>query len=87
MRVVCVWRRESDYGRAVEEWIREYERRTGREIESYDPDTLDGETLCRAYDVVEYPTIMVLDDRGAALGVWRGKQLPLFDEVSYWVSR
>lgn len=87
MRVVCVWRRESEYGRSVEEWITDYERRTGREVESFDPDTLEGETLCRAYDIMEYPTIMVLDNGGAALGVWRGQQLPLFDEVSYWVTR
>ena len=38
MRVVCVWRRESEYGRALEEWIMEFERRTGREVESLEPD-------------------------------------------------
>ena len=52
MRVVCVWRRESDYGRAVEEWLSEFERRTGREVEDLNPDTKDGESFCRAYDVV-----------------------------------
>ncbi len=39
MRVVCVWRRESDYGRMVEEWIEGFERLTGREIETINPDT------------------------------------------------
>ena len=29
MRVVCVWRRESDYGRMVEEWIEGFERADG----------------------------------------------------------
>lgn len=86
MRVVCIWRRESDYGRMVEEWIREFERRTGREMESLDPDTHEGESLCRAYDVVEYPTILALGDDGRVLGAWRGEDLPMFNEVSYWLQ-
>lgn len=87
MRVVCVWRRESDYGRSVEEWLRDFERRKGEEgvIEEMDPDTREGVEFCRVYDVVEYPTILALDDKGAVLGSWRGKMLPTFDEVSYWL--
>ncbi len=87
MRVVCVWRRESEYGRALEEWIMEFERRTGREVESLEPDEAEGEQFCRTYDVVEYPTIMVLSNGGEVLANWRGQQLPLFDEVSYWATR
>lgn len=83
--MVCVWREKSDYGRTVEEWLTEFERRTGKEIESIDPDTKDGEGFCRAYDVVEYPTILALNDDGSVLSTWRGTMLPLFDEVSYWL--
>lgn len=85
MRVVCVWRSQSDYGRTVEEWMTEFERRLGKEIESLDPDTKEGESFCRAYDVVEYPTILALGDDGAVLASWRGTMMPMFDEVSYWV--
>lgn len=84
MRVVCVWRDRSDYGRTVEEWLREFERRTGREVENVDPDTREGVSFCRAYDVVEYPTLLALGDDGAVLASWRGKMLPTFDEVAYW---
>ena len=48
MRVVCIWRRESDYGRIVEEWIHEFERRTGAEVEDINSDSREGEGLCRA---------------------------------------
>lgn len=85
MRVVCVWRENEDYSRTVEEWLVEFERRTGREIENVDPDSRDGEGLCRAYDVVEYPTIMALGENGEVLAMWRGKQMPMFDEVAYWL--
>lgn len=87
MRVVCVWRRASDYGRMVEEWLTEFARRTGVEIESLDPDTPEGERVARAYDVVEYPTILAMDNDGSVLEMWRGQNLPTFDEVHYWVMR
>lgn len=85
MRVVCVYREEEDYSRMVEEWLRDFERRTGKEIEQMSPDGRDGVQFCRAYDIVEYPTILALDNDGAVLAVWRGRELPLFDEVAYWL--
>lgn len=87
MRLVCVWRRESDYGRMVEEWLTEFERRTGRAIEDVSPDGRDGDAFCQAYDIVEYPTILALTDEGAVLAMWRGQSLPTFDEVAYWLTR
>lgn len=87
MRVVCVWREGYDYSRTVEEWLREFEHRNNVEVESIDPETREGESFCRAYDVVEYPTILALGDDGAVLAMWRGEMLPTFDEVAYWANR
>lgn len=84
MRTVCIWRDDEDYSRAMTEWIWGFEHRTGREIESISPDTREGESLCNAYDIVEYPTILVLRDDGSVVASWRGRNLPLFDEVAYW---
>ena len=84
MRTVCVWRDQSDYSRAVEDWITGFERMTGKEIESLDPDTPEGEDFCRTYDIVQYPTILALGNDGAVLASWQGEMLPLFDEVSFW---
>ncbi len=79
-----MWRDEEDYSRMVDEWITEFERRTGKEIESISPDGRAGEEFCRSYDIVEYPTIMALGDDGAVLAFWKGRMFPTFDEVSYW---
>lgn len=84
MRIVCVWRDQSDYGRMVEEWLTEFERRNDFEIESLDPDTGEGESFCRAYDVVQYPTMVAVSEDGTARAMWQGKDLPTFDEVGYW---
>lgn len=84
MRVVCVMRDNEDYTRMVEDWIWGFERQTGKEIEVISPDGRDGDSFCRTYDIVEYPTIMALDESGAVLEMWRGKELPTFDTVSFW---
>ena len=84
MRVVCVWRDNTDYAREVTEWLHEFERK-GKEVESLDPDTLAGESFARAYDVVEYPTVLAVDDRGGVLQEWRGTPMPQIDEVMYYL--
>lgn len=83
MRVVCIYRDNQDYSRSVNEWLENFRRQTGREIEIMDPDTNTG--FCEAYDVVEYPTIMALSDRGEVRAFWSGKDLPLINEVLYYM--
>ena len=84
MRVVIIWRENADYSRTVIDWLHDYEKRTGTQIESYSPDEPDGESLCRAYDIVEYPTMMAIDTDGKILQMWRGTELPRIGDVSYY---
>ena len=83
MRVVCVYRDNEDYSRSVSEWLENLRRQTGREIEVMDPDK--NPSFCETYDVVEYPTILALGERGEVREVWRGKDLPLINEVLYYL--
>lgn len=84
MRAVIVCRDNQDYSRDVEDFLRDFEMRTGKEIEKIDPDGIEGEAFCSAHDVVEYPTILALDDSGKVLDEWRGREFPRIDEVSYY---
>ena len=72
MRVVIIWREDTDYARDVIEWLHEFEHRTGKQPESFSPDSADGESICRTYDVVEYPTILAFDNEGKLLQEWCG---------------
>ena len=83
MRVVCIYRDNQDYSRMVFEWLENFRRQTGREIEVMDPDK--NTTFCEAYKIMEYPTILALDNNGAVASSWQGKTLPLIDEVLYYV--
>ena len=84
MRVVVVYKYESDHAREVLDYLRDFSRQTGRVLEEIDPDTPDGSQFCRVYDVVEYPTILALDSEGRQQNIWRGRPLPTISEVSYY---
>ncbi|MDO4398939.1 MAG: hypothetical protein Q4C24_01455 [Candidatus Saccharibacteria bacterium] len=83
MRVVCIYRDNQDYSRAVNEWLENFRRQTGREIETMDPDK--NISFCETYGVVEYPTILALGEMGDVRASWRGRDLPLINEVLYYM--
>jgi len=84
MKVVVVYKSESEYGTEVEDYLRDFIRRTGRPLETLDPDTKEGADFCRTYDIVEYPTMVALSDGGELQNMWRGRPLPTISEVSYY---
>ena len=83
MRVVCIYRENEDYSRSVNDWLESFYRMTGRKLETMDPDKNSG--FCEAYDIVEYPTILALGESGDVRALWRGKTLPLMNEVLYYL--
>ena len=85
MRVAIVYRVESDHAREVTDYLRDFKRRTGHDIEEIDPDTRDGIGFCKTYDIVEYPTMVALSTDGRVQNMWRGRPLPTMSEVSYYV--
>jgi hypothetical protein len=85
MRVLVVYKYESDHAREVLDYLRDFERQTGHKIEEVDPDTSAGAHTCRTYDIVEYPTMLAISDSGELQNLWRGRPLPTISEVSFYV--
>lgn len=82
MRVVCVFRDNEDYTRTVTDWLEDFYRQTGKKIETMNPD--ENTNFCVTYDIVEYPTIIALGNNGEVMAMWRGRNLPLINEVLYY---
>lgn len=82
-RVVCVFRDNQDYSRTVFEWLENFRRQTGREIEVLDPD--EDADFCETYDIIEYPSIIALGLNGDVRALWRGREMPLINEVLYYM--
>lgn len=87
MRTVVVTKGGMDYSRAVETFTENLRRQTGHEIEVLDPESREGESFCRAYDIVEYPTVIAISSDGRVQNSWSGAMLPTISEVSYYVSQ
>jgi hypothetical protein len=85
MKAVVIYKIESDHAREVIDYLRDFARQTGHELETIDPDTEAGIEFCRVYDIVEYPSIVALSDDGVLQNLWRGRPLPTISEVSYYV--
>ncbi len=85
MRVVCVYRDNTEYAREVTDWLVDFEKFTGYKAEALDPDSIEGETFCKARDIVEYPSVVAVADNGSILKLWRGTPMPQIEEVSYYV--
>ena len=82
MRLICLYRDNEDYTRSVTDWLENFRRQTGREVETMNPD--EQPIFCETYDIVEYPTIIALGDDGSVRSVWSGKDLPLIDDVLFY---
>lgn len=85
MKTIVVYKDDTDYAREVTEYLDDFTRQTGHRLETIDPDTKEGTDFCRAYDIVEYPSIVALSDDGNLQNLWRGLPLPTISEVSYYV--
>ena len=85
MRIVVVYKDQTEYARTVETFLDDFYRQTGHELEALDPDTPEGTSFCKTYDIVEYPTIIALTDDGVLQQVWRGLPFPTISEVSFYV--
>ncbi len=84
MRVVVVYKEQSEYARTVEEFLRFFKQVTGRELETMEPETRDGIGFCTTYDIMQYPTVIALTDDGQMLNKWAGLPLPTVNEVSFY---
>jgi len=87
MRIVVIYRDQTDYTRAVLDFLRDFEHQTGYILETIDPDTSEGVLLCETYGIVSYPTIIATSDNGMMQNIWNGLPLPTINEVSYYVQQ
>ena len=87
MRTFVVYKDQSDHARAVTDFLRDFERQTGHKLDVVDPESRDGVMTCESYDIIEYPTVIAVDDNGVLQNMWRGLPMPTISEVSYYAQQ
>lgn len=81
-----LYRPNSEFARIVEQYVTDFKRFRGKDIELVDINTREGAATASLYEVMEHPSLMVLRDDGQVLQEWQGAQLPLMNEVSGYLG-
>lgn len=84
MRVIVIYKEQSDHARSVDTFMHDFTRQTGKTLEVMDPETREGIMFCQTYDIMQYPTMVCIDDNGIMQNMWAGLPLPTISEVSYY---
>ncbi|HEY8886819.1 MAG TPA: hypothetical protein VIM31_04980 [Candidatus Microsaccharimonas sp.] len=86
MKVVVVYKERTDYARQVIDFIADFKRQTGHDLEVMDPESPAGIDFTQTYDIMELPMIIAMSDEGVMQNTWAGLPLPTISEVSYYVQ-
>ena len=86
MKVVILYRPNSEFSTSVETFAHDYQGRHGSShLELVNVDERDGIALASLYDIMQFPAIMAMAVDGTLLHLWQGQQLPLMDEVASYM--
>jgi len=85
MKVLILYRPDSEFAREVETYAQDLKRVHGDALGRIDlvsVNSRDGASTASLYDIMEYPSILVLADDGSLVNNWNGTPLPLMDEIA-----
>lgn len=86
MKVVVVYKEQTDYARQVTDFMADFKRQTGHDLEVMNPESPAGIDFTQTYDIMELPMLIAMSDDGVMQNTWVGLPLPTISEVSYYVQ-
>ena len=81
MKLVILYHPSSEFSTMVENFAIECSSHTSKVVDSLSLETLEGANLAKLYDIVDYPSILIIREDGQLVKHWQGSNLPLIDEV------
>lgn len=82
MKVVILYRPNSEQARIAEEFAHDIGRQQNVQPQLVDIDTPEGSALQSLYDITSYPAVIVTREDGQLIQLWTGVPLPLMQEVA-----
>lgn len=88
MKIVILYRPESEHARATESFIYDYQHQghDASKLQIVNVDSQEGQGMVQLYGIVQYPAIMALRDDGQLMRSWEGEPLPLMSEVAAYTT-
>ena len=89
MKIVMLYRPNSEHERLVLDYVRDYRIFKGSEgnIELMSLDTREGAAMASLYDVLMYPAVLALANDGQLMKLWADGSMPLLNEIDQYLSR
>lgn len=88
MKMLVLYRPNSEYARRIEEFIRDIQQQHDIDqsrVQIIDVDSREGIALASMYDVMMGIAIVVTDNLGSYIKDWQGSELPLASEVAAYM--
>lgn len=86
MRIIVLFRPNSENSRKVEDYISDFERfHPGEKLEVTDVDSPEGVDLMRIYGITDHPCILALSNEGHMQQMWQGvDKMPTMNDLIYY---
>lgn len=81
MKIVALYHPNTEFAKMVEDYVRDYERKSGFTIDLISLETTDGANMAKLYDIVRYPALLALREDAQLIQSWQGEMLPLMSEL------
>ena len=87
MKAIVLYIPKSDHGTMTENYVKEFKRfHGGVDISLLDAETREGVSLCKLYDILQYPALIVVNQDMMLQQAWLGSMFPDMNQVmSYMV--
>lgn len=76
MKVLVLYRPQSEHARRTEEFVQNIKRQHGLSLEVIDVDSREGLAAASLYDVMMYPAVLVTSLDGQLIKLWSGEEVP-----------
>jgi hypothetical protein len=87
MRVLCLYRPNTDTERPVLELQMSLKRIYNSELELVSVDGVEGSRLAELYDIWQFPAFIAVDSSGTLLKSWSDGTIPLLNELIYYLQQ
>lgn len=87
MKLIMLYHPHSEFARTVEEYVTDFARLQGGDIELVSLETREGADTARLYDVVRYPALLAVRGDSSLAKQWQDDKLPLMTEVASYMRQ
>ena len=87
MKVIILRKLNAETDTQLQGYLRDFEQRTGKQIELMDADSKEGVELAQVYDILQFPAILVPEDTGELVQAWSEiDKWPTISELGYYTQ-